>query len=366
MIRLLPILAGILVLAAPLLPQQQHRDKWIAVADQAIAAPPVSYPFNWGEGVLMIGLMKIHERTGDDQYPGYVGKWLSLISQEAIRELLEKGEPSQKTRPGYCGHWSPGTAALYLYQQTRDDDHLSIAKLIARFIAEKAERHPTERGLAHWSGNHQYWVDTLYMACPLYAGLARQEQNPNLLAFAAGQIIAFARHLQNAETGLFYHMWDWDTGEHTPEFWGRGNGWVLMSLADTLEFSSPALQTRQPLVNIARSLAAGLERTQDQDGLWHTVLDDHSSYPEASATMMFTYGLLKLVRLGFLPETYIEPARRGWDAVNQRYVQDGLVTGISAGTGPSGSAGYKSRPVGTYTWGTGAYLMAGSEIDRLD
>jgi uncharacterized protein (TIGR00369 family) len=28
-------------------------------------------------------------------------------------------------------------------------------------------------------------------------------------------------------------MWDWQTGQLTPVLWGRGNGWVLMALADT-------------------------------------------------------------------------------------------------------------------------------------
>jgi unsaturated rhamnogalacturonyl hydrolase len=359
-------LIPLLLLFVSLLPaEDQYRDNWISVADHLVGTPAVDYPFNWGEGVQMMGLMKVHQRTWDDKYAAYVGTWFSLISQEAIAEVLEKGEPSIKTRPGYCGHWSPGTAALLLYQKTRDEDHLSIAELVADFIASEAERHPVEQGLAHWSGNHQYWVDTLYMACPLYAGLAKQKRSVDHLVFAANQIIVFANHLQNAESGLFYHMWDWDKDEHTPEFWGRGNGWVLMSLADTLEMSEPLLDTHQPLIEITRKLAAGLEETQDEDGLWHTILDDHATYPEASASMMFTYALLKLVRLGMLPDNYVEPAMRSWKAVNERYVTDGVVTGVSAGTGPSAAKGYKERPLGTYTWGTGAYLMAGSEVDRL-
>jgi hypothetical protein len=51
--------------------------------------------------------------------------------------------------------------------------------------------------------------------------------------------------------------------------------------------------------------------------------------------------------------------------VNQRYVKDGLVTGISAGTVPKGREYYRALPLGTETWGTGAYLMAGSEVDRM-
>jgi unsaturated rhamnogalacturonyl hydrolase len=95
------------------------------------------------------------------------------------------------------------------------------------------------------------------------------------------------------------------------------------------------------------------------------VLDDRSSYAESSATSMVAYGLLKLVRLGVLPKSYRALAQRAWSAVTERYIQDGIVVGVSAGTSPSGGDHYRSRPQGTQSWGTGACLMAGSEIHRL-
>jgi unsaturated rhamnogalacturonyl hydrolase len=96
--------------------------------------------------------------------------------------------------------------------------------------------------------------------------------------------------------------------------------------------------------------------------MWHTVMDDTASYPESSATMMFAYGLLKLHRLGVLPASVKPMALKAWQVVNRRYVKDGVVTGVSFGTVPNGK--YKVLPVGTKSWGTGAYLMAGSEVDR--
>jgi len=95
-----------------------------------------------------------------------------------------------------------------------------------------------------------------------------------------------------------------------PSLWARGNGWVLMSIADTMEHM----------------------------GRKHTILDDPASYEESSATAMFTYRLLKLVRLKVLP---------------------------AAGTGPGKGDNYKAIKLGSETWGTGAHLMAGSEMDCL-
>ena len=72
--------------------------------------------------------------------------------------------------------------------------------------------------------------------------------------------------------------------------------------------------------------------------------------------------MLKLVRLRVLAPAYRARALKAWRAINDRYVKDGLVIGVSAGTGPKGTDAYRAIPVGAETWGTGAYLLAASEV----
>ena len=335
---------------------------WRVAADRLIGTPPESYAFNWGEGVQMMGLMRAARATDDSRYTDYVEKWARLYEPRDLNVLLNIGDAGgNPSRRGYCGHWSAASAALYLYQERRRPEHLRLAEAVARFIRSGAERSP-EGGLGHWQGSHQYWVDTLYMACPLLAGLGAMQNRREYVEDAAAQILVQARHLEDARTGLFYHMWDWQAGTRSEGYWGRGNGWVLMSLAETLEAMKKSDARYGDLETIARKLAHGLEPTQDTDGVWHTILDDPASYPECSATAMITYGLLKLARLGVLPATVRSRAMTAWRAINSRYVKDGLVTGVSAGTGPSGRDSYRAVAVGTETWGTGAYLLAAAEI----
>jgi unsaturated rhamnogalacturonyl hydrolase len=344
---------------------ESYRDRWLSVADKLVQTPVESYPFNWGEGVQFIGVMKVYERTKDARYADYAEKWTDQFLRRDINELLNTGDKARGKRPGYCGHWSPGSAILYLYQARKKPEHLQLAEQVASFIRNGAERSP-EGGLGHWTGSHQLWVDTLYMACPLLAGLGKLKRRPELIDDAAQQILIYARHLQDDKTGLFYHMWDWQTSERSPSLWGRGNGWVLMSMADTMEALDRRRKSYADLKRIAERMAAGLHPAQDGEGMWHTVLDDPASYPESSATSMFCYSLLKLIRLKVLDGTaHLDMALKAWKAVNERYVKDGTVTGVSAGTGPGGSEQYKKIPLGTQTWGTGSYLMAGSEINRL-
>jgi unsaturated rhamnogalacturonyl hydrolase len=253
---------------------------------------------------------------------------------------------------------------LSLFQERNKQDYLRMVQMITDFIRESAERSP-EGGLDHWTGSHEYWVDTLYMACPLLGRFGKLEHKPAYVDDAAQQFVFHARHLQDEKTGLFNHMWDWQTGQLTPVLWGRGNGWVLMALANTIEMMDRNHNAFAALQQIALHLAHGLRTVQDRDGLWYTVLNDPTSYTECSASSMYVYGLLKLVRLKVLPPTYKKVALRGWAAINARYIKDGVVVGVSGSTDPHPVEVYKKIEVGTQTRGTGAYLSAGSEIDRL-
>jgi unsaturated rhamnogalacturonyl hydrolase len=338
---------------------------WTDVADRLISTPVESYPFNWGEGVQMMGLMRAAASTGNPRYTDYVENWARIWEARNRETLLNIGETiSPLTRRGYCGHWSPASAILYLYSLRRDAAHLKLARDVAGFIRSGAERSP-EGALGHWQGSHQLWVDTLFMACPLLAGLGRLDKRPEYIDDAAGQIILHARHLQHAQTGLFFHMWDWQTGRLSEGFWGRGNGWVLMSIADTIEVMRRNHPRYGELAAIAARLAKGIQSTQNAAGLWHTILDDPRSYEEASATAMFTYGLLKLSRLGVLPRSLNSTALRGWNGINERFVKDGQVLGVSAGTDPRGRDAYRTIALGRQTWGTGAFLLAATEVARI-
>ncbi len=338
-----------------------NRQKWISVADHLVQTPPESYPYDWGEATLFIGLIKTYERTHSPTYLDYAEKWAALYTRESREEILElNGGP----QPGDCNRWTAGALMLSLYQERNKPEYLRMVRMITDFIRDSAERSP-EGGIDHWTGSHQYWVDTLYMACPVLARSGRLENKPAYVDDAAQQFIVHARHLQDDKTGLFYHMWDWQTGQLTPVLWGRGNGWVIMALADTMEMMDRNHASYPLLRQIASRLARGLRAVQDREGLWHTVLNDPTSYAECSASSMNVYALLKLVRLKVLPDSYKRIALRSWAAINARYVKDGVVAGVSAGTDPHPVEDYKKLDVGTQTWGTGAYLSAGSEVDRL-
>ena len=320
------------------------------VADAVLRDFPKPPPFNWGEGVLLTGMMRAYLLTKDERYLKFVRDFADHHHKQGISATLK--------RRGYCGHWGPGFPMIMLHEETGEKGHLELAEEINEFMLHKAER-TAGGGLSHFNGRPQLWVDTLDMCCPVLSNLARVKNAPKLQEEAIRQLQTFARHLQDPKAGLFYHMWDEKSAKATPEFWARGNGWVVMSYTEVLKNEEPGSPNRKRLTEPFAKQLAGIAPLQDEKtGLWHTVLDKPDTYIEGSASSMFLYGMAESRNLKLLDIPYEDTMRKAWAGLAKTINPDGVVVGVSAGTGPSGKAGYVARKVGTYTWGTGAFLLA--------
>ncbi len=330
------------------------------VADAVLRDFPKPPPFDWGEGVLMAGMMRAGLALNEPRYVAFVQAWADHWRQAGLEPVLE-GAPNAKIR-GYCGHWGPGFPVLMLYEKTKDPAYLTMAQQVVDFIQTRATR-TSDGGLGHWAGNKQLWVDTLYMACPPLANLGRIALREDLTQEAVRQLGVFARHCQDAKTGLFYHMYDEPTQRCVGVLWGRGNGWVAMSYVEVLRHLDRRSPEYAGLLADFRRLVRGLLATQDQaSGLWHTVLDRPESYLETSATAMILCALLEAQRAGMIRLDGPGAVERAWAGLATKVNEQGRVMDVSGGTMPGSYDMYAARPRGTETWGTGAFLLAASAL----
>lgn len=107
-----------------------------------------------------------------------------------------------------------------------------------------------------------------------------------------------------------------------------------MSIPDLLELLAlPAYDgTRTFLVGTLVSLLDAAVQLQNANGMWHTLLDDPTSYVEASATAGFAYGLLKSVRMRLVSQekakVYAEAGHRAVQAILERITPQGELTEV--------------------------------------
>jgi rhamnogalacturonyl hydrolase YesR len=150
----------------------------------------------------------------------------------------------------------------------------------------------------------------------------------------AAEMVAYLQKLQQPN-GLFYHA------EDVPFFWGRGDGWVAVGMAEMLSSLPADHPQRAAILAAYRKMMAELLKNQNPDGTWRQLIDHPESWEESSSTGMFTFAMIEGVRRGWLPEeTYGPAARKGWIALAGFVDQNADVTNVCMGTNKQNSYDY--------------------------
>lgn len=309
--------------------------------------------FDWGEGVMLEGMAYAYNLTRNPEYLDYLKEFGDRWYSQGIQETLNS---SHGNLHGYCGHWSCGYAMQMLFELTQDQKYLELAEEVIRFIEREALR-TSEGALSHAFELPGLWVDTLYMVCPLFTNYYRLMGQKKYQEEAVRQLLIFSSHLQDKNSGLFYHVWWEKDNSHTKAFWARGNAWVAMSIVEVLEHEEKGSEAFRNLSDIyTRQIGGIIPLINEQAGLFHTVLDANDSYLETSATAMIASSMIRARDLGILGREAEQCIRMAGRGLAGQLDAKGSVTGVSYGTGPDSD--YHQVQLGTKTWGTGAYLRA--------
>ena len=130
----------------------------------------------------------------------------------------------------------------------------------------------------------------------------------------------------------------------------------------------PSDGVRMFLVSSLTAQIDALASCQDPvSGLWHTILDDPTSYLEASATAGFAYGIMKSLRLRLIPkeERYVNAANRAIQGVLDNISDTGELRQVSFGTPVFDDIeSYKNIPLTSMPYGQSLALLALTEYLR--
>jgi unsaturated rhamnogalacturonyl hydrolase len=137
----------------------------------------------------------------------------------------------------------------------------------------------------------------------------------------------------------------------------------MMTCAELLPRLKPTSKEFELISNeIFLPLASALEKLQTTSGLWRTILDDKTAYEETSASAMYLFALLRGRKIGVLPKRFDETIKKAEKGLSKFVDAKGRFMGVSEGTWPGTIKYYKTLERGEWWWGTGAYLLALSEL----
>jgi rhamnogalacturonyl hydrolase YesR len=211
------------------------------------------------------------------------------------------------------------------------------------------------------------WCDALFMAPPALALASHATGDPRYVSLMHRLWWKTTDFLYDRAAHLFYRdsrFFGLREQNGARVFWSRGNGWVLGGLARILPYLAADDPGRARLAALFQAMAAKIVTLQRPDGYWRAGLLDPDSWPapETSGTAFFVYALAWGINAGLLDDArYGAAVRAGWVALTRSVRADGKLGYVQT---PSDRPA-ATDPDDTEPYGTGAFLLAGSEVYRL-
>lgn len=198
-------------------------------------------------------------------------------------------------------------------------------------FADRQWEDPLPDGLTNQT---RFWIDDIFMIGSLQVQACKVSGDKIYIERAARELDAYLQKLQQPN-GLFFH------GENAPFYWGRGNGWVAVGLAELIRELPPDNEHYPSILNGYRKMMEALLQYQAADGMWRQLVDREESWEESSATAMFGYAIKVGADKGILSgERYIKAYQKAWEALAQHIDEDGALSDICVGTGQSRDVQY--------------------------
>ncbi len=249
-----------------------------------------------------------------------------------------------------------GLGMAFLYETTGEEFYKTKCDKIYRQYL-KVKRTP-EGAISHLPFTLELWDDTVFMIGQFMIAMYRATGEEKYLNELALQFRLHREKLLDQKTGLWYHGWDANDKDGVPyfcgqmgwpddetrvsgEIWGRGNGWLFVTLSDALEVIPKENPLWEEFAGYLKEMVEHLPELQDEEtGHWYQLpvrKDDPGNWIESSCTAMFAYGILAAIKLEIVDDRiYNRCAQRAYDGLRKHSIEpakDGLTcTNVCIGT----------------------------------
>ena len=266
-----------------------------------------------------------------------------------------------------CG--AMGAAVINVYELEKKKEYRDYIDSAANHIMNRQDRLEDGTLCRTFPRKMTVWADDAYMATSFLTQMGKMTGDSKYFDEAAKQLINIDKYLWSPEKQLYYHCYYTDLKRNGVAYWGRANGWIMLSLADLIEAMPENHPKRAELISLLDKQIVGASRWQNANGMWNQLLDRADSYDESSVTAMFVYSIAKAVNNKWVDSSYASIAKTGWNVLKkQEITEDGRFTNVCVGTGISDDLPfYFNRPVGdNEKHGLGLIIDTAVEIMKLN
>lgn len=318
--------------------------------------------WDWPQGVGLYGLLKVMKAKKNSEYEAFLCQW--------FKENIEAGLPSKNINTT-----TPLLTLATLNETIQDKEFEKLCLTWADWLMECLPR-TKEGGFQHVTSangdrqgvrlnENEMWIDTLFMTVLFLNKMGQKYNRQDWIDESIHQVLLHIKYLYDKESGLFYHGWTFnERNNFGGVFWCRGNSWFTVGILEYIEFFQGTLNAgvKQIIVDTYKAQVNKLMELQSKSGLWHTVLDDPTSYEEVSGSAAIAAGILKGIRLGILDDRFKVCADKAIKAIMKNIEEDGTVANVSGGTGMGYNKDhYKNILIAPMAYGQSLTILALSE-----
>lgn len=334
------------------------------MVDAQISRSGTILTWDYPNGLFVESVLKYYNKYGGSTYYSYALNHAKAVVNSSTGKIAAGYSFTAYT----LDNINPGMFLMQIYNSEKSSQY----KIALDTLRKQLSKHPRTNnsatgGFWHKGGYpHQMWLDGLYMGTRFYANYEKTFNNGASYDDIVNQFVLIHSKTYDTSYQLNYHAWSalptdansfW-ANQSVPfpgcskEFWGRGMGWYAAALVDVIEILPANYARRQELIDILAQVAAGIKRWQDPvSGCWYQLLrydgtltsNGTHNFLEASSSCMFTYVLLKAIRLGLISKSdYLATATKAYQGILSNFVtaDAGGVLSLnqickSAGLGPS-------------------------------
>ncbi len=310
--------------------------------------------WEWPQGVGIFGLYKYYEVSGRKEILDFLVHWFDQRLKEGV---LERNVNTT----------APMLTLAYVYEKTGKKEYLQyIQEWCSWIMDEKGLIRTGDECFQHMiTGNpndNEILIDTIFMALLFLAKAGVLLGRQDCIDEVNYQIMTHIKYLLNKEEGLFYHGFNFKRNDNYGKvMWGRGNSWYTVAVMELMEMTEIDPAIKRYFLSVYRNQTAALKKyCSPESGLWHTVLDDDTSYIEISGSAAFLCGIIHGVRSGVLDRSgYDALINKGLKSLLDYIDEDGTVRNVSYGT-PIGMSGefYKNIICCPMTYGQALMILA--------
>lgn len=315
--------------------------------------------WDWPQGVGLYGLYQVMKHLKREEYQDYICNWFN--------DNIARGLPSKNINTT-----APLLTLIKINDVLQNPEFEALCLSWADWLMNCMPR-TKEGGFQHVTsanGDRQgvrlneseLWIDTLFMTVLFLNQIGQTYNRQDWIDESIHQTLIHIKYLYDKQSGLFYHGWSFQNNNNFGNiFWCRGNSWFTLGILDYIDMFKGTLNpaVKAFLTDTYKAQVLALKKLQSDSGLWHTILDDATSYEEVSGSSAITAGILKGIRYGILDDSYMETAKKAILAIIDDIDKDGTVLCVSGGTGIGKDADhYKNILIAPMAYGQSLTMLA--------